>query len=120
MLVLALAGCGGDGGVTGDGAAATTLATDLTVSLYDGDSLVGRRTLDCSADGQTCAEVVALLPDLRADPREACTQIYGGPERYVIEGTSAGEAVSIEVTRANGCQIARFDRLQETLGSEGP
>lgn len=118
---MVLAACGDDGGGgTGDGAAATTLQTSLTVSLYDGDRLVGRRTLDCSPDGQTCADVIALLPELRPDPGEVCTEIYGGPERYVIEGTSAGEAVSIEVTRVNGCEIARFDRLQEALGSEGP
>ena len=46
---------------------------------------------------------------------EACTLLYGGPERYVIEGTVEGEPVNIEVTRQNGCDIARYDLLEKAL-----
>jgi hypothetical protein len=64
-----------------------------------------------------CAEVVALLPRLRPEPDEVCTQIYGGPERIVVTGTVDGEPVRAEVTRQNGCEIARYDLLAEALAA---
>lgn len=78
------------------------------------------RTLDCDPVDGACARVVALLPDLLPDRDEVCTEIYGGPERYLVEGTVDGVATSVDVTRTNGCAIARFDRLREALGPEGP
>jgi hypothetical protein len=58
---------------------------------------------------------VALLPRLVARPGEICTQIYGGAERRVVSGTVAGRAVEVEITRTDGCQIARYDLLTEAL-----
>ncbi|HTI34272.1 MAG TPA: hypothetical protein VL422_11385 [Miltoncostaea sp.] len=108
----ALAGCGGGG----DPPAAAG-PTALTVRHYDGERLVRTTTLGCGADDVVCAEVVALLPGLRPDPGEVCTQIYGGPERIVVEGTVDGDPVRREVTRANGCEIARYDRLEKALAA---
>ena len=34
-----------------------------------------------------------------------------------MTGTVEGEPVSAEVTRANGCEIARYDLLAEALGA---
>ena len=82
---------------------------------YDGERLVSTTTLPCAADDVPCAQVVAALPRLRPKADEVCTQIYGGPERMVVQGTAEGEPVELEVTRANGCQIARYDLLQEAL-----
>lgn len=117
LAALTLAGCGGsDGG----GAGAPTTATgptELTVRDYDGDRLVRTTELDCAVRGGACDAVVALLPRLAPDPGEVCTQIYGGPERRVVTGTVTGRRVSVEVTRANGCQIARYDLLGEALRS---
>ncbi len=83
---------------------------------YDGERLVAARTLVCAPGAAVCAGVIDLLPTLRPDPEEACTLIYGGPQRYTVEGTVSGEPVAIEVTRANGCNIARFDQLRDALG----
>ena len=108
---LALAGCSG-----GSGGEAPGADTELVVRRFDGDRLVRAVPLtDCdSADG-ACARVVAVLPRLRPEPDEACTQIYGGPERMVVEGTLDGEPYRAEVTRTDGCQIARYDLLSDAL-----
>lgn len=108
---LAVAGCsgGGSGEAPGGG-------TDLTVRRFDGDRLVKATPLtDCASGDGACARVVAVLPRLRPEPDEVCTEIYGGPERMTVEGTLYGDPYSIEVTRANGCQIARYDLLAEAL-----
>ena len=72
---------------------------------------------DADAKAAAEAEFLAVcgLPSLEEQPGEACTLIYGGPERFVVEGLVEGEPVSIEVTRANGCAIERYDRLEEAL-----
>ena len=113
-LALTLAGCGGDDDAP---AAASEGVTRLTVTEYDEERVVRTTELACGADDVVCAEVVALLPRLRPEPDEVCTQIYGGPERILVTGTVAGEPVSAEVTRANGCEIARYDLLAEALGA---
>jgi hypothetical protein len=59
--------------------------------------------------------VAALLPALRPAAGEVCAQIYGGPERIVIMGTAGGDRVEVEVTRTDGCAIARYDRLEDAL-----
>jgi hypothetical protein len=111
---LALTGCGGDDDPP---AAATTGATRLTVTEYDGDRVVRTTELACDGGDVACAEVVALLPRLRPEPDEICTQIYGGPERIVVTGTVDGDPVRAEVTRQNGCEIARYELLAEALAA---
>lgn len=90
--------------------------TGLTVREYDGERLVGTRTLGCDPTDAVCAAVLEVLPSLVPEPQEVCTQIYGGPQRYLVEGVVDGDPVSVEVTRADGCGIARFDRLRAALG----
>ena len=102
-----LAGCSGGGGARGE--------TRLVVRHYDGARLVRTTSLDCSRPDGACARVVAVLPRLMPEPDEACTQIYGGPERMVVEGTVEGQPVTREVTRTDGCQIARYDLLSQAL-----
>jgi hypothetical protein len=54
----------------------------------------------------------ALQP-VRADM--SCTQEYGGPERARVVGTVDGTPVSAELSRANGCEIARWESLGPLL-----
>jgi hypothetical protein len=116
LLVLAAAACGGGG--DDDRAGATTASvTGLTVTEYDGARLVRTTELACGPDDTVCAEVVALLPRLKPDPGEVCTQIYGGPESITVTGIVEGAPVTAVVTRTNGCEIARYDMLRKALAA---
>ena len=53
------------------------------------------------------AEALAPLPRMTI-----CTQIYGGPQVAEVTGTLEGKAVRATVTRADGCQIDRWNRLR--------
>ena len=112
LAAIALTACGG--GATA-GTTAESGADRLVVREYDGEHLVRTIPLDCAVAGGPCERVIALLPRLVPAPGEVCTQIYGGPERRVIEGSAGGRDVSVEVTRTDGCQIARYDLLTEAL-----
>jgi len=109
--VAALVGCGGGGA----GSTAPGGPTALTVREYDGRRLTATTALDCAVRGGACDRVAALLPRLAPEPGEVCTEIYGGPGRRVITGTVAGRAIEVEVTRTNGCEIARYDLLTRAL-----
>ena len=75
LVGLALAGCSGGSGDEAPGA-----DTRLVVRQFDGDRLVRAIPLaDCDASDGACARVVAVLPRLRPEPDEACTQIYRRP-----------------------------------------
>ena len=69
--------------------------------------------LDCAADEASgaCGLVAELPGDFATptSPDQACTEIYGGPDVVELDGTLNGEQISTALTRANGCEIARFD-----------
>lgn len=109
LAALALAGCGGG---SEEPAAAENA---LTVREFDGETLTRTTPLDCGESGGACERVIDILPRLAPDPDEACTQIYGGPERRVVTGVVDGLAVGVEVSRTDGCQMARYDLLTEAL-----
>lgn len=113
LAALALAGCGDGGGAASSAPAGPTA---LSVREYDGERLTATTDLDCTVRGGPCDRVVALLPRLAPEPGEVCTQIYGGPERRVVTGSVDGRPVDVEVTRTDGCEIARYDLLTAALG----
>ncbi len=54
--------------------------------------------------------VLALLVDgLPAD--QACTEIYGGPDEAFITGEINGKTIDATISRINGCEIDRWERL---------
>jgi len=73
-------------------------------------------TVSCEA-GSQCTEIEGISPaDFAPIPPGAiCTEIFGGPETATIEGSLDGEAVNAELSRANGCEIDRFDRFTPLL-----
>lgn len=110
MAALAATACGDDGTPAGGG------DDRLVVTRFDGERPLERRELDCAgADEGLCARIAGLLPALRPDPDEVCTEIYGGPERITLRGRLDGRDVALELTRTNGCEIARYDRLVAVL-----
>ena len=113
LLCLALAGCGDD---DAEPAASNSGFADLTVQLdRDGEGGKPERTatVGCAApeDSAACRELAALDPKvLEPVPGDtACTLQFGGPETATVEGTLRGEPVDTELSRVNGCEIARWE-----------
>jgi len=138
LLLLALAclaatACGSDESAA---PTATTAGepggTSLTITVDPGsDGEPQEYTLVCDPPGgdhpdpdaacaalaeATAGETGALDP---VPPDLACTEIYGGDQTAVIEGMLDGEPVRAELSRINGCEIARWDALQPVLVEPG-
>ena len=104
----------------------TTGATDLKISMDDGKGRTTDWTLVCSPNGNrgthphpdaACTALVdggteALTPVKKG---LVCTEIYGGPQTAEITGTYAGAQVLARLTRANGCEISRWNMLKGVL-----
>lgn len=126
LFALALAGCG-----AGDDAAERTEprqaepegpAISLAVTVWPTGSGNGPEhvtTLECDPVGgnhpapeDSCTAVTAN-PDLLEPVREdvMCTQQFGGPEQARVRGTYRGREIDLRYSRANGCEISRWDRL---------
>nr|WP_246405868.1 SSI family serine proteinase inhibitor [Modestobacter versicolor] len=59
---------------------------------------------------EATADPLAPLP---AD--QVCTEQYGGPQTARVTGRWAGEDVSLELARTNGCTIDQWNRLAPLL-----
>ncbi|KNB49028.1 SSI family serine proteinase inhibitor [Streptomyces caatingaensis] len=100
----------------------------LTVTVTDGGRLDGRHELYCHPARGTvrdpkgaCAQLDEQTRwdrDLFAPvpPGSNCTMLYGGPERAHVSGTWAGRPVDTVFSRANGCEIARWNKFSRLLG----
>jgi hypothetical protein len=110
---------GTDAGATGSAA-----ATELTITVRESAAAEPvTYTLTCDpagGDHPDPADACAALEAARAaslNPLEpvpanmACTEIYGGEQTAVIDGTLDGEPFRTELSRVNGCEIARWDAL---------
>jgi len=104
----ALAGCGDDD----EQPAAPGGGTELVVEVRPrGDDGPLRRRTVTSVPPTINADAFAPTPD-----DVACTEIYGGPATAHVTGTLDGEAIDATFSRENGCEIARWDRLERLLG----
>jgi hypothetical protein len=121
-LVAALtlgAGCGDD---DGDSAVNFT-GTELQITLDpDGPGGVEPKPaiVNCElADGSDCGR---LSPTDFApiDPQTPCTEIYGGPDEVELSGFINDEPVDTTLTRANGCEIERFEPIVPVLKEQFP
>lgn len=118
LAVAALASCGDD--EPSGGATAPADGVRLTITVRD-DARAEPRTvvIDCAPDDDEapCPAAAKLRPeDFAPTPSDVvCSQQYGGPEEATIEGTIDGAPVSATVTRTDGCEIARWDRLVAPL-----
>jgi hypothetical protein len=84
-------------------------------------------TLSCHPTGgdhpraeEACARLDAVEQDgtdpfAKPAPDEVCTYIYGGPQTAAVVGTWKGEAVDAKFSRANGCEIARWNAIEPVL-----
>lgn len=117
------AGCGS---VAADepGSPASPPPTELRVSFRpSANAEAVSATLTCDPAGGTHPRAEAACHALaaHADALEpvagdvACTEIYGGPETAVVEGTLRGRRVEASFSRENGCEIDRWDGLEPLL-----
>lgn len=120
LLFVALVAC--------SSGSAGSAGTSLRISVWEDGATNGIpdsvRTLRCNPPRGTlarparaCTKLAASGPRLFAEtPRSAvCTQLYGGPQVARIVGTFAGKRISTSVSRKNGCEIARWQRLSPWL-----
>jgi hypothetical protein len=116
--LLALAGCGEDA-ETAAPAATTELVVRLDRDGPQGPAAPKELRVTCG-DGDASAACRAAE---RLKPRDfspvpdnvACTEIFGGPQTARISGTLRGERVSATFSRANGCEINRWETVAPLL-----
>lgn len=110
--------------------AAQAGAVNLRIRYDDGAGNIRTARLTCDSDGpratgflrgrgaaRLCRRAYALEGFLsRPAPTDrACTEVYGGPDRAVVRGNVRGSAVARRFGRADGCEIADWDRAQLLL-----
>ena len=132
--LIVLTGCASASSVgTGPGASggtgSGTGATSLTVRVDPGYGEDPKTwTLTCDPPAGThpqasaaCAQLAAIdgNPFAETPKGTACTMIYGGDQKGQITGTYQGRHVDTKVMRADGCQVARWQRLSAVLVFKG-
>jgi hypothetical protein len=129
-LALVAAGCGADEeepARPGAGAQPPAVTTNLLVRVDpdgpDGPAAAKEERIRC-AEGKpagTCRAVARLEPkDFEKSPPDvACTDLFGGPQTAEVSGTLRGERIDATFTRADGCEIARWDRAAPLLEQVG-
>lgn len=98
---------------------APAVPAEVTITVDDGAGTVTEYTLTCQPPGGTHPNAADACSTLAAgtsalgppDPNQACTEIYGGPQTATVSGTLNGAPLEGTFGRADGCQIARWDRL---------
>ena len=105
--------------------------TSLTVAYVADADRPGERvrwTLRCDPLGGThprraavCRELGRLGRDAfrPVPPDVACAQVYGGPQVAIVSGSMGGRRVWARLTRVDGCQIARWERVPGLLPKGG-
>ena len=100
------------GGCGDDGPGPATGDDRLMITLDDGSGRVTATPIACVDAAALCAELRVIL----AEPGDrVCTQIYGGPERILVRGTLDGVPVDLTVTRTDGCEIDRYERITAAI-----
>jgi hypothetical protein len=111
-LLLPLASCGGSSS-SGTESAATSLQVNMKP---DKNGPVRAHTVTCPGDA-VCDQLDAL-PASAFKPVPAgimCSQIYGGPEEATVQGTLHGQPIDAQFSRTDGCETARWAKVQFLL-----
>jgi hypothetical protein len=107
-LPLLLVACGGDDDAgSGSTGGSTAPPAELVVTVW-ADPAIGADPVVTTLP----APAAAVAADFDPPTDQACPEIYGGPGKATVTGTLAdGTSVNGTFTRANGCEIGRWDRL---------
>ncbi|MEV7397028.1 SSI family serine proteinase inhibitor [Aeromicrobium sp. NPDC092404] len=122
VLVAALSACGKD---ADNGSAPSSDGTALTITVVADEGAAPRTyELECDpagGDHPQPAEACSALAKAGAEVFEpvgegqACTDIFGGPQTATVTGTFEGDEVDAEFSRADGCEIDRWEQLGTTF-----
>ena len=94
--------------------------TSLEISVTPGGEAPTKVwTLRCPDGGtlpdaaEACSKLESLDDPFAPVPKDvACTQIHGGPQEADVRGLFRGRPVEAHFDRGNGCEIARWDKVQ--------
>lgn len=127
LALLVATACGGT--QTADDAAG---ATALTIEVWPAGAGTGAAitaTLTCDPAGGDLPDPAAACAVLAGDGAAAlapvaadaiCTELYGGADEARITGTLDGAPVDAALSRMNGCEIDRWERLRPVLPAYDP
>ncbi len=100
-------------------------AVEVTVTFWPNgrDGFSQKATLTCDPIGGTHPSPESACEALSTNaaaldpvpPGTACTMIFGGPEQAAVVGLVDGVEVDAELSRSNGCELDRWDRLAPLL-----
>jgi hypothetical protein len=90
----------------------------LTVTYDDGSGEV--RTFDVTCDPRstdaTCAYLDSIGGPVPAVPDgQVCSMLYGGPQTARVTGMWHGRPVAETYSRTDGCEVARWSRMEPAL-----
>jgi hypothetical protein len=118
-IAFAVAGCAAD---REEPAAPNPEPTIVRITLDpdgSGPQAPRRTLLECPSERRVraCERLQRLSAEaFKPVPREAiCTMIYGGPQTARIVGVIDGRPVNARFCRRNGCEIARWERVDPIL-----
>ena len=121
LLTAGLTACGSDEATPSAGGDERLASLTVTVDPDGADGPEQPRTLelDCAepTDSPACGAAAGVsAADVRPTAKgTACTMVYGGPEEATIKGTIRGEAIDASFKRTDGCEIARWEKVQPLL-----
>lgn len=127
VIALASVGCGdSDAADTDDTLAEGDSSLTVTLDPDGPDGPEKEMTEEVSCDDSSEDAACLAVGEMDADalgpvsPDTACTELFGGPDTLSLEGTIEGEDVDVDLTRANGCEIERFDAAVPLLDALFP
>lgn len=106
-----------------DSASASSTTLTITVQPQGSGGPARTWTLRCDPPGGNLPRARAACARLRPaalrplPPDTICTQIYGGPQTARVRGRVDGRPVDTRFSRANGCEIHRWDQLRFLFSS---
>jgi hypothetical protein len=121
LLTASLAACGSDQATPSAGGDDKLASLTVTVDPDGAKGAEQPRTLelDCAepTDSPACGAAAGVsTADVRPTSKDtACTMVYGGPEEATIKGTIRGSEVDASFKRTDGCEIARWEKVQALL-----
>lgn len=119
-FVVGACGSSGSDPTESDAPEAPLTQATVTVDLGEG-AAVQEAEVECTGvdgpEAEVCSGLVAADPGLfePVPADQACTMIYGGPERIQVAGSVEGQSIEAEFTRENGCEIDRYETVAEIL-----